>query len=164
MAKGNTQITCMIIGLGGVGSLIAEYLARLGITKFCLVDNDCIEESNRSRIVGSSSSDILNKEMKVNIAKRNILTANNKAVVNVIVDDVAKNSVAKELTKCDYIFLAADSMRARLVVNAIIHQYLIPGIQLGSKIRSNSGFLEDVMSANRPIRPGYGCLWCNQLN
>jgi hypothetical protein len=23
--------------------------------------------------------------------------------------------------------------------------------------------LIDVMSANRPVRPGHGCLWCNQL-
>ncbi len=55
-------------------------------------------------------------------------------------------------------------MRARLVFNAIVHQYLIPGVQLGSKIRSDpSGQLLEVMSANRPVRPGQGCLWCNQL-
>jgi hypothetical protein len=55
-------------------------------------------------------------------------------------------------------------MRARLVFNALVHQYLIPGVQLGSKIRSDSnGVLIDVMSANRPVRPGHGCLWCNQL-
>ena len=55
-------------------------------------------------------------------------------------------------------------MRQRLVINAIVNQYLIPGVQLGSKIRSDaSGALLDVMSANRPLRPGHGCLWCNQL-
>jgi hypothetical protein len=37
-------------------------------------------------------------------------------------------------------------------------------VQLGSKIRSDAeGTLLDVMSANRPVRPGHGCLWCNQL-
>jgi hypothetical protein len=51
-----------------------------------------------------------------------------------------------------------------LVFNALVHQYLIPGVQLGSKILSDSaGALEEVMSANRPVRPGHGCLWCNQL-
>src|SRR4029077_15707231 len=40
----------------------------------------------------------------------------------------------------------------------------IPGAQLGSKIRPDStGGLAEVMSANRPLRPGRGCLWCNQL-
>jgi len=79
-------------------------------------------------------------------------------------DDVTKESAAKALTSCDYLFLAADSMRARLMFNSVVHQYLIPGVQLGSKIRSDStGGLVDVMSANRPVRPGHGCLWCNQL-
>lgn len=153
-----------VIGLGGIGSLVVEYLARLGVGKFLLVDNDRVEESNLSRIVGASFSDALDETTKVTVASRLILSVNDRADVDVLTDDVAKESVAKALTTCDYIFLAADSMRARLVFNALVHQYLIPGVQLGSKIRSNSaGELVDVMSANRPVRPGHGCLWCNQL-
>jgi molybdopterin/thiamine biosynthesis adenylyltransferase len=153
-----------VIGLGGIGSLIVEYLARLGVGKFLLIDNDLVEESNLSRIVGASLSDALNETAKVTVASRLILSTNDRALVEVITDDVSKESVAKALTACDYLFLAADSMRARLVVNALVHQYLIPGVQLGSKIRADSaGQLIDVMSANRPIRPGHGCLWCNQL-
>lgn len=153
-----------IIGLGGIGSMVVEYLARLGVGKFLLIDNDRVEESNLSRIVGASLSDARNETAKVTVASRLILSANDHADVAVLTDDVAKESVAKALTACDYLFLTADSMRARLVFNAIVHQYLIPGAQLGSKIRSNSGGqLIDVMSANRPVRPGHGCLWCNQL-
>jgi molybdopterin/thiamine biosynthesis adenylyltransferase len=153
-----------VIGLGGIGSLVVEYLARLGIGRFLLIDNDRVEESNLSRIVGASILDALDETTKVTVASRLILSANDRAEVEVLTDDVAKESVAKTLTTRDYLFLAADSMRARLVFNAIVHQYLIPGVQLGSKIRSNSaGQLIDVMSANRPVRPGHGCLWCNQL-
>lgn len=153
-----------ILGLGGIGSLVAEYLARLGVGHFCLIDEDLVEESNLSRIVGASLSDAREKATKVSIAQRTILQANPCARIRLITDDIAKESVAKELTACDYLFLAADSMRARLVFNALVHQYLIPGVQLGSKIRSDSkGALIDVMSANRPVRPGHGCLWCNQL-
>ncbi|MGZ3236970.1 MAG: ThiF family adenylyltransferase [Burkholderiaceae bacterium] len=153
-----------IIGLGGIGSLVAEYLARLGVGRFLLIDDDIVEKSNLSRIVGASYDDVEEKRHKVEVAKRVILQANPNAVVNVIVDDVSKQSAAANLVACDYVFLAADSMRARLVFNALVHQYLIPGVQLGSKIRSNpEGALLDVMSANRPVRPGLGCLWCNQL-
>jgi len=153
-----------IIGLGGIGSLLAEYLGRLGVGHFCLVDNDRVEKSNLSRIVGASPADAASSTTKVIVAQRLIHQANANAQVQLITDDVAKESVAKALTSCDYLFLAADSMRARLVVNAIIHQYLIPGVQLGSKIRSDStGALAEVMSVNRPIRPGRGCLLCNQL-
>jgi len=153
-----------IIGLGGIGSLLAEYLARLGVGKFCLVDSDRVEQSNLSRIVGASPADATSGATKVAVSHRLILQANANAQIQIITDDVAKESVAKTLTSCDYLFLAADSMRARLVVNALIHQYLIPGVQLGSKIRPDStGALIEVMSANRPIRPGRGCLLCNQL-
>lgn len=153
-----------IIGLGGIGSLLTEYLARLGVGHFCLVDGDRVEESNLSRIVGASREDSHRATTKVSVAQRLIRQANEKAEVQCIADDVAKESIAKALTSCDYLFLAADSMRARLVVNAIIHQYLIPGVQLGSKIRPDPmGRLAEVMSANRPLRPGKGCLLCNQL-
>jgi hypothetical protein len=153
-----------IIGLGGIGSMVAEYLARLGVRFFCLVDNDHVEESNLSRIVGTSASDAVHRLAKVTVAKRLILQGNGNADIQLVTEDVAKESAAKALTSCDYLFLAADSMRARLVFNAIVHQYLIPGAQLGSKIHSDSaGTLMDVMSANRPVRPGRGCLWCNQL-
>lgn len=93
-----------------------------------------------------------------------IRQANPEGEVTLIQDDFAKQSIVSQLTAVDYLFLAADSMRARLVFNALVNQYLIPGVQLGSKIRSDkNGSLMDVMSANRPVRPGHGCLWCNQL-
>jgi molybdopterin/thiamine biosynthesis adenylyltransferase len=153
-----------ILGLGGIGSLVAEYLGRLGVGHFTLVDGDVVEQSNLSRIIGASSKDASVQTPKIFVAKRMILEANPHAHVNLIRDDIAKESVAKELAGVDYLFLAADSMRARLVFNALVHQYLIPGVQLGSKIRSSAdGTLLDVMSANRPVRPGHGCLWCNQL-
>jgi molybdopterin/thiamine biosynthesis adenylyltransferase len=158
------QCRVAVIGLGGVGSIVAEYLARLGVGHFCLVDDDRVEKSNLSRIVGATFQDAASAALKVHVAQRLIQQASPKAQVELIADDVAKASVAKALTTCDYLFLAADSMRARLVVNAIVHQYLIPAVQIGSKIRpAATGGLAEVMAANRPIRPGRGCLWCNQL-
>jgi hypothetical protein len=153
-----------ILGLGGIGSLVAEYLARLGIGHFYLVDDDKVEHSNLSRIVGANAADVILRAPKVQIAERVIKQANPEAEVILIENDFAKDSVVSRLTGVDYLFLAADSMRARLVFNALVHQYLIPGVQLGSKIRADKdGSLLDVMSANRPVRPGQGCLWCNQL-
>jgi hypothetical protein len=153
-----------IIGLGGIGSLVAEYLARLGVGHFTLIDDDRVEGLNLSRIVGATSLDAQQERAKVEVSKRVILEGNPDATVRLLAKDVAKESVARQLMECDFIFLAADSMRARLVFNAVVHQYFIPGVQLGSKIRSeNNGTLADVMSANRPVRPGHGCLWCNQL-
>lgn len=72
--------------------------------------------------------------------------------------------VAQLLIDCDYLVLAADSAQARLMVNAVVHQYLIPGVQIGAKIQlGDGGTILDVFSLVRPMNPGEGCLWCNQL-
>ena len=66
---------------------------------------------------------------------------------------------------CDYILLAADSMRARLVFNSLVHQYLIPRVQVGAKVVSDrtTGAVRDVYSVVRLVTPESGCLWCNCL-
>lgn len=48
-----------IIGLGGAGSLIAQYCARLGVGHFVLVDGDRVERSNLPRLVGATRMDAL---------------------------------------------------------------------------------------------------------
>ncbi|MCY4611585.1 MAG: ThiF family adenylyltransferase [Gammaproteobacteria bacterium] len=153
-----------VVGLGGVGSLVAEYLARLGVGHLVLIDPDSIEGTNLSRVVGATAADIKVGLPKTKIAVRHAREMAIDTVIDAISEDVTKESVAETLRDCDFIFLAADSMRARLLVNALVHQYLIPAVQIGAKIRPNtSGLLEDTMSAVRHIRPRYGCLWCNGL-
>ncbi|MGH8306410.1 MAG: ThiF family adenylyltransferase, partial [Steroidobacteraceae bacterium] len=45
------------------------------------------------------------------------------------------------------------------------HQYLIPGVQLGSKVETDraTGEVLDVYSVIRPVTPDSGCLLCNKL-
>ena len=153
-----------VIGLGGVGSLVAEYLARLGVGHLVLVDPDQIEDTNLSRVVGATAVDVESCQLKTEIAARHAREAARDAILEAVPEDVAKRSIALKLRDCDFIFLAADSMRARLLVNALVHQYLIPAVQIGAKVRaSESGGLDDAMSAVRQLRPRHGCLWCNGL-
>lgn len=153
-----------VVGLGGVGSLVTEYLVRLGVGNLVLIDPDQIESSNLSRVVGATRVDVETEQLKTKIAVRHAREIASQATLLPIARDVSRHSVAQNLRDCDFIFLAADSMRARLVVNALAHQYLIPTIQIGAKIRPDeSGKLEDAMCAVRHIRPGSGCLWCNGL-
>ena len=153
-----------VVGLGGIGSLIAEWLARLGVGNLILIDQDRIESSNLPRVVGATRVDVETRQLKTQIAIRHAREMAVDAKLFPITGDVAFASVARVLRDCDFMFLAADSMRARLVVNALAHQYLIPVVQMGAKIRpGDAGKLEDAMCAVRHIRPGVGCLWCNGL-
>ena len=169
----NTDTKLLIYGLfqkgrvlaqDGDGSLVTEYLARLGVGNLVLIDPEEIESTNLSRVVGATRVDVETGQFKPQIAVRHAREMAVDAMLVPIAGDVARDSVAKVLRDCDFIFLAADSMRARLVVNALAHQYLIPTVQMGAKIRrGEGGKLEDAMCAVRHIRPGTGCLWCNGL-
>lgn len=151
-----------IVGLGGIGSLVAEYAARLGIGEILLIDPDRIECSNLSRVVGATSADVRARRRKTAISARIIRASNRQIKIFELPSDVADSKIAAELRDCDYIFLCADSMRARLLVNAVTHQYFVPCVQLGAKIVfDKSGVIADASSVVRTIRPGEGCLWCN---
>jgi hypothetical protein len=85
--------------------------------------------------------------------------------VTAIFGDITESDTANAFLQCDYLFLAADSMQARLVFNAIVSQYLIPGWQVGAKVVTDrsTGAVLDVYSVVRPVMPGAGCLMCNEL-
>lgn len=154
-----------IIGLGGIGSLVNEYLARLGVGHLVLIDPEFISQSNFSRVVGAAATDLTANARKVEIAKRVARQANPRAQVDAIASDIVLSDIALRLVDCDFIFLAADTMRARLVFNALVQQYFVPGVQLGAKVRPDeiSGEVFSAYSVTRQVRPGQGCLLCNQL-
>ena len=168
-----------IIGAGGAGSLFSEYLARLGIGHLVVVDFDRLDVTNLPRVVGARRSDLRPKWLpasiarllrykakhKVDIAKRVAQEANPRIQFEAIAGDITHSAVAQRLVDCDAIFLAADTMQARLVVNALCHQYLIPTWQVGAKVQVDlpTGKIQDVFSVVRQLVPGETCLWCNEL-
>lgn len=158
-----------IVGLGGVGSLICEYLSRLGVGHLVLADPDTLEVSNYSRVVGATTTDLPGPNgigaLKVDIAARLAQQANPQINIIKIAGDFAERKVAEQFLKCDFIFLAADSMRSRLVFNAMAQQYYIPGIQIGSKItlNANNSTVDAAFSVVRWVIPNIGCLFCNEL-
>lgn len=172
-----------IIGLGGVGSLVNEALARLGVGEIVAIDPEKLEPSNRSRVVGSRRWDsqdwLVNSKWsvlkrlgerlaksKVEVARRVAREANHAIRYHAIRGDVVDRETAMKLVDADYLFLCADTMQSRLVFNALLHQYLIPGVQIGSKVSvDDDGVVGDVFSVARLVLPfsGGGCLLCNQL-
>ncbi|WP_217369067.1 ThiF family adenylyltransferase [Nonomuraea antri] len=177
------RLKVAVIGAGGAGSLLVEYLARLGVGHLVVIDPERIELTNLPRVVGSTRWDartwftrdnrpewmrrLGNRTAtpKVRIAARVARVANPKARIETIFGDIADAAVAQCLVDCDFMFLAADTMQARLVFNALVHQYLIPGVQVGAKVQADrsTGEILDVFSVHRPITPDLGCLWCNGL-
>lgn len=165
-----------IVGLGGAGSILAEILGRLGVGEFVLADPDRADVTNLPRLLGARRRDaivpswlprIIGKRLrtpKVRMATRNIRRANPDARITAMARDFLEKDVAAYFTDCDFLFLAADTMGARLLFNSIVHQYGIPGIQVGAKIPvSENGIVGEVFCVSRMVTPDHGCLWCNGL-
>lgn len=172
-----------VIGAGGAGSLITEYLSRLGVGHIVNADPDHVETSNLPRVVGSTRWDAMSwltdecrpawiqgigerlAKKKVFVARRVAKAANPQVRFDALPRDITEAEVARQFVDCDYLFLAADSMQARHVFNALVHQYLIPGAQVGAKVpvEQGSGEVLDVFTMFRPVTPDQGCLWCNEL-
>ena len=74
------SLSVLVVGCGGVGGYAIESLARLGVNKFTLVDNDNVDITNFNRQIIATSNN-LNKS-KVEAFKERILSINDKAVVD----------------------------------------------------------------------------------
>ena len=171
-----------VIGGGGVGMAISAALSRLGVQHQVVVDPDRVDPSNLPRLPETSRLDAMTwlndpgrpqwlqrrgrrlARPKVAIARRIGRRARHGIFIEGIPTDISEHATAVRLVDCDYLFLAADSHVARAVFNALVHQYLIPGVQVGSKVEvDEDGVVGAISSIVRPVTPDAGCLWCNEL-
>ena len=99
---------CHIIGCGSVGSTVAENLARLGITKFCLYDFDVVESKN---IVNQMFSHADIGRPKAEAVRDMIVSINPEAEkhIEVFGDGYKSQHLA------GYVFLAVDNIELRRV-------------------------------------------------
>jgi len=170
-----------VIGGGGVGQPLVSMLARLGVGEIVLVEPERVEPQNLPRLADATRFDAMVglrkvpllgellapffSTSKVRLAHRAAKRANPKITFTGIASNVVEPAAAMSLIDCDFLFLAADSHQARNVFNAITHQYLIPGIQIGTKIEVDreTGEVRDISGNVRLVTPSHGCLRCNGL-
>lgn len=156
------RLRVAIVGAGGAGSIITEFIARMGIGSLVLVDPDDVDETNLPRLVGAERADV--GQPKVDIAARNAIRANPLAVVERHATDLHEQPALGAVAKCDWIFLAADTNAARHYTNKLVQQQLIPATQVGVKVPvADGGRIGQIHTITRLLLPGHGCLWCNQL-
>lgn len=126
-----------IVGLGSVGSIVAEILARTGISNFVLIDFDSVEEKNLDR------TNVLKEDIgrsKVAAIKDLILKSGTSPNLNIEVSEYSiceKEGYFKALG-CDAIFSCVDRPWPRQVLNFISYAHLIPVIDGGILVRTNS--------------------------
>ncbi len=147
-----------VIGTGGIGSMVAEQLARVGVEDLMLVDNDFIEKSNLSRVVGATKADVGRNKAEV-ISRHLSETCGTKT--SVISDSAIKQEVLLRLRDRDVIFLCVDNDQTRSILNRFSHQYLIPTIDFGTRLDAREGTVTSAAGRVSIVGPDVTCLRCS---
>jgi molybdopterin/thiamine biosynthesis adenylyltransferase len=113
--------------------------------------------------MGATDADARRRTAKVDVAQRHVQTIDPSIDFRAVNGDIAELPTAEKLLDVDYVLLATDTATARLVANAIAQTFLIPVIQIGAKVETRDGTIEQIYTAVRPVLPARGCLACAGL-
>ncbi len=151
-----------IVGLGSVGSMIAEILARNGCQHFVLIDFDRVKEHNMDRQLGATERENDIGRLKVEISKRQIsrsATAE-KIEVEAVPYSIAEKEGYQAALDCDVLFSCVDRPRARKILNHFAYAHLIPVIDGGIEVRFKHGKFSGADWQLQTVAPGRPCLEC----
>lgn len=151
-----------VIGLGSVGSMVAEALARMGIERYVLLDFDEVQEHNLDRLLGATIDDL--GQPKAHVAQRQIMraaTATHPEVVPVL-HGVTEENGYRHALDCDVLFSCVDRPWPRYVLNQLAYGHLIPVIDGGIRVRFDSSTIlfEGAEWQTQSVGPDRPCLQC----
>lgn len=149
-----------IVGLGSVGSLVAEILARMGFQDFVLIDFDRVEPHNLDRLVTANEAAI--GRAKVVAAREridSICTADNVSV-RTVEHSLAEEHGYSAALDCDVLFSCVDRARARHILNHFAYAHLIPVVDGGIIARFRDGDFRGADWQVQTAAPGRPCLEC----
>ncbi len=149
-----------IVGLGGIGSQVAQALAHLGVGTFVLVDDDYVETTNLNRLVGAVAADADSKTPKVVVAERLIRGVNSDAAVLPIQKNLRSREALETLIGCPVIFGCVDHDAPRLILSELAAAYELILIDAATEILVEDGKLVEFGGRVIVARPGDYCLDC----
>lgn len=157
-----TSIRIGIIGLGSVGSIVAETLARMGSTRLVFLDHDRLKEHNLDRTLGASANDV--GSLKVDVARRQAKLAATASTIELktIAYRLKNTTVPAELLDCDVLFSCVDRPLPRHVLNRLSYSSAVPVVDGGILVRfrsRDSAFIGANWSVHT-VGPGRPCLLC----
>lgn len=119
--------TVVVVGIGGVGGICAEALARSQVGHLILIDKDEIEASNINRQIVATQNGI--GKSKVDVMKERILSINPECRVDIYKCWYDKNMNSEILAKKpDFIIDCIDSLASKKDLIELCHEQDIPFI------------------------------------
>jgi len=111
----------LMIGMGGLGCPVVEFLARSGVGTLGIVDHDTVSLSNIHRQSLYDEKDL--GKSKVKVAKKKLKDINSKTKINIFNFKLDKKNFEKIIKKYDYIVDGTDNFTAKFLINDLCLKY-----------------------------------------
>jgi adenylyltransferase/sulfurtransferase len=144
----------VIIGIGGLGSPAAIYLAAAGVGTLTLVDFDKVELTNLQRQIVHRHADI--DRLKVESARQSLLAINPGIVINTVQTRPDQQALSVLADKADVVLDASDNYQTRFAVNVACVAQRTPLVS-GAAIRFEGQI--SVFDKRLAASPCYNCLY-----
>jgi len=119
-----------VVGIGGLGTVIASQLAAMGVGTLRIVDRDVIEISNLHRQALFNDSDI--GQVKVEVAAKRLKQMNPNVNVEPLPVSITDFTAPKVVEGCDVVIDGLDSVNARYALNDACLKLSIPYVYGGA--------------------------------
>ncbi|MDX2315798.1 MAG: molybdopterin-synthase adenylyltransferase MoeB [Gammaproteobacteria bacterium] len=147
----------LIVGMGGLGSPVAMYLAASGIGHLVLTDFDVVELSNLQRQIIHHTDDV--GENKVASARAAIHDLNPNVQVTAIPWVLEDDELAREIRDADVVIDACDNFESRFELNAVCWRLSTPLVSAAAMRMDGQ---VTVFDARNPDSPCYRCLYSDE--
>jgi tRNA A37 threonylcarbamoyladenosine dehydratase len=115
----------MVVGLGGVGSFAAEFIARSGIGRMTIIDGDVVDPTNRNRQLPALSTN--HGVSKAEIMADRLRAINPEIQLEVVKSFVTPEMVVEQLSRRpDFIIDAIDSITPKITFLRLAYEMQLP--------------------------------------
>ncbi|NVK40889.1 MAG: molybdopterin-synthase adenylyltransferase MoeB [Oceanospirillaceae bacterium] len=144
----------LIVGLGGLGSPVAMYLAAAGVGELVLVDDDDVDLSNLQRQIVHHSGRI--GTPKVESARETLKALNPDVVIQTLYERLSPQGLEELVATVDLVVDCCDNFSTRFAINRACFKHKRPLVS-GAAIRLEGQVA--VYDPNQPDSPCYQCLY-----
>ena len=111
----------LMIGMGGLGCPVVEFLARSGVGTLGIVDHDTVSLSNIHRQSLYDEKDL--GKSKVKVAKKKLKDINSKTKIDIFNFKLNKKNFEKIIKNYDYVVDGTDNFTAKFLINDLCLKY-----------------------------------------
>jgi len=111
----------LIIGMGGLGCPVAEFLTRSGVGFIGIVDHDLVSLSNIHRQTLYDEKDL--GKSKVKVAKKKLTNINSETKIDIYNFKLDKKKFIKIVKNYDYVVDGTDNFETKFLINDISLKY-----------------------------------------